>query len=104
MHQELVDHFVEEVPGGKFLLGEIVMCERDFGHDCLNVFKHIEKNLEESEGSDARVEAFDEFRSLLDDNLDDEHLIHSPRAAGSMARSPSVVCGATARSAPPARM
>ena len=52
------------------------MCERDFGYGCLNVFEHIEKNLKASEGNDARVEALDDFRNLLDNNLDDEHLIH----------------------------
>ena len=74
--QELVDYFVEEVTGGKFLLGKIVMCERDFGRGCLNVFEHIEKNRKESEGNDVRVEVLNYFKSLLDYNLDDEHLIH----------------------------
>jgi len=75
--QDLVDYFVEEVAGGKFLLGKIVMCQRDFGYGCLNVLGHIEKNLEASEGNTASVEALNDFKKLLHNNLDEEHLKHN---------------------------
>ena len=50
------------------------MCERDFGHGCLNRFEHIEKYLRESEGNEAGAEALDDLKRLLPDYLDDEHL------------------------------
>ncbi len=73
--QDLVDYFMEEVQD-KALLGKIVTCKRDFGSGCLSVFDHIEKNLKESQGNTTRVEALNDFKKLLRNNLSDVDLKH----------------------------
>ena len=50
------------------------MGERDFGCGCLTRFERVEKNLRESEGNESGAEALDDFKRLLPDCLDDEHL------------------------------
>lgn len=76
---EMVDYFVNEVAGGKFLLGKIVMCQRDFGYGCLNVLGHIEKNLKNAEtlGLQYQARRLRNFKKLLHKNLDEEHLKHN---------------------------
>ena len=62
--QEMVYYFAEEVPD-KTLLGKILSCNRDFGHGCLNVFEHLERNLKKAEGSPVRVEAYNDMKWFL---------------------------------------
>ena len=78
--QELVDYLVDEAKD-KFLLGRILMCRRDFGYGCLDVFGHIEKNLKEaqSRGRRFRAEALNDFKRLLHANVDEEHVKHDPQ-------------------------
>lgn len=91
--QELVDYFVHEAKD-RFLLGRILMCKRDFGYGCLDVFGHIEKNLKEAQrrGRRYEAEALNDFKRLLHHNLDEEHLQHDPPYCRAFFEEPEL-CG-----------
>ncbi len=69
---KVVDYFVDELQD-KFLLGKILMCKRDFGPACFNVFEHIEANLETIADLPERIKGLKFVKRLLHDNLDKEH-------------------------------
>ena len=70
---ELVHYFED-----KFLLGNILMCRRDFGYRCMNVFEHMEKNLKDAERRNHpfKANALNDLTRLLYNNLDENHLTH----------------------------
>ena len=74
---ELIYYFVNEAED-KFLLGNILMCRRDFGSACMNVFEHIERNLEDSERRNRPfvAKALNDVKRLLYNNLDENHLTY----------------------------
>ena len=59
-----VDYFVS-VLEDPFLLGKLLMCRRDFGFGCMNVFEHIEKNLKDSEKDPHRTRALNNLELIL---------------------------------------
>ena len=71
--RDLIDHFVDELQD-KFLLGKVLMCRRDFGHGCVNLFEHIEHNMETYADSPYRLKALARLKRILHDNIDKEHL------------------------------
>ncbi len=71
--QELVHYFAHQV-GYPFLLGKILMCRRDLGHGCHNVFEQIEHNLKLAEELPYRTKELKFLRKILHHNLDKEDL------------------------------
>ena len=72
---ELIHYFVNEIRD-KFLLGKILMCRRDFGRGCVNVFEHIEQNLKIAKERELpyTTKALNFLKGLLHYNLGEEHL------------------------------
>lgn len=63
--QELVFYLVKKAYERE-LLGKIVSCPRDFGRGCMNVFEHIERNIERSPvDAHARIDELHAMRELL---------------------------------------
>ena len=64
--QNLVYTFAaDDELGDPFLLGKILMCRRDFGYGCMNVFEHLENNLKRTTGNPVQAEALNDYRRLL---------------------------------------
>ena len=72
---EMIYYFADELQD-KFLLGKILMCRRDYGHGCENVFERIERNLKiaKEDGRPYRAESLNYLKGLLHYDLDEEHL------------------------------
>ncbi len=66
-------HFVEEVED-ETLLGKIVGCRRDFGHGCLDVLEHIERNRRRSSEFDSMVKRYDFLESALWRHMEHGHI------------------------------
>ena len=60
----LIFHFAEVIDD-KTLLSKIVGCKRDFGHGCLDVFEHIEKNRRVDSNNETFVKKYDFLESAL---------------------------------------
>ena len=58
----------------KGLLEKIVLCRRDFGHGCLDVFDHIEKNLEEAKESPYETKYLKRLKRNFDKRLNPDLL------------------------------
>ncbi len=69
----VIDYFVDELQD-KFLLGKILMCRRDFGHGCVNLFENIEVNKKTSVEFPEIVKALKRFERHLRRAVDNEHL------------------------------
>ena len=57
-------HFAEVIDDKTFL-SKIVGCKRDFGHECLDVFEHIEKNRRVDSNNETLVKKYDLLESAL---------------------------------------
>ncbi len=71
--KEVLHYFADELQD-KFLLGKILMCRRDFGHGCVNLFEHIEVNKKAAAGYPEKVKALNVFERQLRRAVDNEHL------------------------------
>ena len=71
--KEVIDYFVDELQD-KFLLGKILMCRRDFGHGCVNLFEHIEVNKKTAAGYPDKVKALKILEWHLRRAVDNEYL------------------------------
>ena len=73
--RDLIDYFVDELQD-KFLLGKILMCRRDFGHGCVNLFEHIELTKKVAAGyrDPEKVRALKVIERRLRRAVDNEHL------------------------------
>ena len=58
-------YYFARVSEDPLLLGKILMCRRDFGFGCMNVFEHIEMNLKDSEKDPHRARALNNLDRLL---------------------------------------
>ena len=65
--QSLVYYFVREAED-PFLMGKILMCKRDYGRGCMNVFEHIEMILGYAAESPVQAEILNNYRGLLRSN------------------------------------
>ena len=61
-------YYFARVSEDPFLLGKVLMCRRDFGFGCMNVFEHIEMNLKNSEKNPHRARALNNLELLLRSN------------------------------------
>ena len=72
--KDLIHFFTDELQD-KFLLGKILMCRREFGHGCVNLFEHIEVNKKMFARLPKKLRALKIFeRRLRKANLGKEHL------------------------------
>ncbi len=69
----VLDYFVDELQD-QFLLGKILMCRRDSGHGCVNLFEQIEVNKKAAAGYPEKVKALNVFERQLRRAVDNEHL------------------------------
>ena len=70
---KVMDYFVDELQD-KFLLGKLLMCRRDFGHGCVNVFEHIEVNKKGVVDYPQKIKALKLFEWKLRRAVNNEHL------------------------------
>ena len=71
--KELIDYFADELQD-KFLLGKILMCRREFGYGCMNLFEHIELNKKHFAGLPKKVRSLNILERRLRRAVDNEHL------------------------------
>ncbi len=71
--KDLIHFFTDELQD-KFLLGKILMCRKDFGYGCLNLFEHIELNKKEFARLPKRLRALKILERRLRRAVDNEHL------------------------------
>ena len=65
--RSLVYYFVRGAED-PFLMGKILMCKRDFGRGCMNVFEHIERNLGYAAESPVLTKVLNDYLLLLRSN------------------------------------
>ena len=72
--KDLIHFFTDELQD-KFLLGKILMCRREFGYGCVNLFEHIEVNKKMFARLPKKLRALKIFEwRLRKANLGKEHL------------------------------
>ena len=72
--KDLIHFFTDELQD-KFLLGKILMCRREFGYGCMNLFEHIEWNKKSFTRLPKKLRALKIFEwHLRKANLGKEHL------------------------------
>ena len=71
--KDLIHFFTDELQD-KFLLGKILMCRREFGYGCVNLFEHIEVNKKMFARLPKKLRALKIFEWRLRRAVDNEHL------------------------------
>ena len=71
--KDLIHFFTDELQD-KFLLGKILMCRREFGYGCMNLFEHIELNKKLFTRLPKRLRALKILERRLRRAVDNEHL------------------------------
>ena len=65
--RSLVYYFVREAED-PFLMGKILMCKRDYGRGCMNVFEHLERKLGFASENPVLTKLFNNYLELLRSN------------------------------------